>query len=117
MTQSPEDRIAFEERMLAGEPDSYGEYEWLLPGTPSTSGEHIVDLCREIQQGHAAKCIDGVLVDVQTAVAIVTVANNLNELNRAKFMQRRTVESMGKLAQEICFRAKQRSRPSDASKY
>jgi hypothetical protein len=109
MTQSPEEQIAFLERMLAREPDLYGEYEWLLPGIPSKSGEHIVELCRQIQKDRAAACIDGVLVDAWTAAAIVQLADGLNDKNRAKFMQRRSVQSMGKLAQEVCCRAQLRT--------
>jgi hypothetical protein len=112
MTEA-EGKLALAE--LFDEPE-YGEYAWLLPGIKTQSAEHVVELCREIQQEHAAKCLDGVVVDAWTAAAIVTVADGLNERNRAKFMLRRTVVSMGKLAQELCFREKQRSPHSGDSK-
>lgn len=99
------ERRSWYERWL--EPDEgYGEeYGWLLPGIHSESAEHVVDLCRKIVANHAAQCIDGVLVDAWTAAAIVQLADGLNEKNRAKFLSRRTVAAMGKVAQEVCFRA------------
>lgn len=99
------ERGRWHERWL--EPDEgYGEeYGWLLPGIRSESAEHVVELCRRIVADHAAQCIDGVLVDAWTAAAIVQLADGLNETNRAKFLGRRAVAAMGKVAQDVCFRA------------
>jgi hypothetical protein len=84
------------------------EYEWLLPGLTSTSGEHIVEICRQIQSSHAMQLVDGVVVDAWTAAAVVKLADSLNVTNRAKFMSRRTMTEMGALAQKVCFRAQNR---------
>lgn len=46
---------------------------------------NLIDRARAIVAAHSAEEIDGVLLDVQTAAAIVTVHDALNETNRAKF--------------------------------
>lgn len=111
MTEA-EKRIALEE--MWDEPE-YGEYAWLLPGIKSDNAEHVVELCRRIQQSHSVECIDGVLVDAWTAAAIVKVADGLNPTNRAKFFSLRTVEAMGKKAQKVCFRAAGRASAASGS--
>jgi hypothetical protein len=83
--------------------EEHGEYAWLLPGIPSLSGEHIVELCRAIVTDHAAQCIDGVLVDVLTASAILKLADTLNAKNRENFLAMRSVTRMGHVAQKVCF--------------
>jgi len=99
--------------------DVNGEY-WLQEDDPreilacfdanvqSRDGAHVVELCREIVKAHGAQLIDGVVVDVQSANIIVTTYDGLSEKNRATFVARRSVESMGALAWNVICRAKTR---------
>lgn len=45
----------------------------------------IIEQLREIVKEHQYKKIDGVIVDVMTASAILKVYDNINEVNQAKF--------------------------------
>lgn len=44
-----------------------------------------ITICREILAQHEARLVDNLWVDVQTANAIVTVYDALNETNKLKF--------------------------------
>lgn len=66
-----------------------------------------IDLCREIVDEASGMEIDGVLVDMQSANAIVSVYENLSEPNQAKFIEYPIVR-MGMIAWELVDKAKNR---------
>jgi len=50
----------------------------------------LIDTCRQVLVDRQYQTVDGMLLDAQTANAIVTVHDNLNATNRAKFLARPT---------------------------
>ena len=72
----------------------------------SRDGAHILEICRAIVKRHAAQMIDGVIVDAQTANAIVSVHDSLNAVNQAKYAGMKSVVRMGEVAWELVARAK-----------
>lgn len=65
------------------------------------------DRLAAIVNEHSAMEIEGVLVDVQSANAILTVYDALSPKNRVKFINR-SVTEMGHLAWELLDRARKR---------
>jgi hypothetical protein len=72
----------------------------------SKGGAHIIEMCRKIVANHAAKMIDGVLVDAQSANAIITVYDALGARNQAKYGAMTNVVRMGELAWELIARSR-----------
>lgn len=85
------------------DPDLEKDNENVLPKEPSQGGEHIIQLCRNIVERHAALEIDGTIMDAWTAAAVVTLADNLSPKQRAKFIAMRTPVRMGTTAQTVVF--------------
>lgn len=56
-----------------------------------------IDLCREVISESSAKRLDGILIDLVTARAIVTVYEALNESNKGKYVEM-PVDKMARLA-------------------
>jgi len=56
-----------------------------------------IDLCREVISKSSAKRLDGILIDLVTARAIVTVYEALNESNKGKYVEM-PIDKMARLA-------------------
>jgi hypothetical protein len=72
----------------------------------SRNGAHILELCRAIVKQHAAQMIDCVVVDAQTAHAIISVYDNLSAANQAKYAAMKDVVRMGEIAWAVIARSK-----------
>ncbi len=72
----------------------------------SRDGAHILEICRAIVKRHAAQMVDGVVVDAQTANVIVSVHDNLNPANRAKYAEMKNIVRMGELAWAVLAQSK-----------
>lgn len=48
---------------------------------------NIIEKLREIVKNHQYQKIDGVIVDVVTASAVLNVYDNINETNKEKFLK------------------------------
>lgn len=78
----------------------------------SKGGAHIIEICRAVVANHAAKTIDGVLMDAQSANAIITVYDALSARNQAKYAAMTNVVRMGEIAWESLARARSRAKES-----
>jgi len=72
----------------------------------SRDGAHILEICRAIVKKHAAQMVDRVVVDAQTANAIISVYDNLNAANQAKYAAMKDVVRMGEIAWAVLARSK-----------
>lgn len=67
----------------------------------SNDGLHIIELCREIVRDFSMKTIDGVIMDVQTANAIVTVYDNIDDSRKQKLINSNNVAKIGEIAWKV----------------
>ncbi len=72
----------------------------------SRDGAHILEICRAIVKRHAAQMVDRVVVDAQSANAIITVHDNLSAANKAKYAAIKDVVRMGEIAWAVLAQSK-----------